>query len=304
MPARLHRSPTPTDEFVEAGRRGRRRRSTPCCCATAARRSASSSPTAGRSRRCRRGASRAAARSTTSRSRTSSTTSRRIQLTPEESQEQLAERARRAAHGRRVRRTATPVFESARARPCSTWATRGNFAGGAYSLRPLPHRRLVRTHDRDERRPTTADRRRPRAFEATTELRLRRRPRSNLCDGDTERQFLGRDQTRSTSSATGSRADGMGYGRNGQGSGKMPGFGSARPRTTARTGSTVGVKPAEPRSRHARRQEQIEAIVEYERSSRRATARVTAVDRDLLGRHRLEPRDPQHPRRRRRRAAC
>ena len=63
------------------------RPSTPCCCASTGRRSATSSPTAAPSRRCRRGASRAAGRSTTSRSRTSSTTSSRSRSLPTESQE-------------------------------------------------------------------------------------------------------------------------------------------------------------------------------------------------------------------------
>ena len=70
------------DGTVDRSSSGRRRRSTPCCCATAAKRSRTSSRTAGRSRRCRRGASPAAARSTTSRSRTSSTTSSRSRSRP------------------------------------------------------------------------------------------------------------------------------------------------------------------------------------------------------------------------------
>ena len=224
----------------QPGRRGRRRRSTPCCCASAATRSATSSPTAGRSRRCRRGASTAAARSTTSRSRTSSTTSRSIQLTPEgvaeagrDGQRTLA---RRAAQG--LRRTSdgaldsdTDVRQSAEGEALFNLGLRRRLRRRRLLLRPLPHQGLV--------------------------LRARRRSTANGALGPAAARdvtapsspgaSLGPRQPDSTSSAT-AREHGMLYGQHGQGTGRMPGFcvTPERRRTIPATTGEVGVDAAGP----------------------------------------------------------
>lgn len=89
----------------------------------------------------------------------------------------------------------------------------------------------------------------------------------NLCDGATERQFPERqDMVDFVSEGS---EDGVGYGTRGQGSGKMPGFG-VRPAEPAVWWLNGGEE--RPATGGMLTVEMIEAIVEYERTLRSATA--------------------------------
>ncbi len=164
-----------------------------------------------RSRRCRRGASRAVARSTTSSSRTSSTTSSRSSSRPKQAQ---ASRCKRRSWPRCARMKDAPTVEATgHARTKTDGEALFNmgyddgFAGGAYSCGRCHTTGLVL---RREGRPTANG-----AFGPAA--------RATVDHGAVPRCRRSVPSSRSTSSAPApSRASC--YGSNGQGTGRMPGL--------------------------------------------------------------------------------
>jgi mono/diheme cytochrome c family protein len=188
------------------------------------------------------------------------------QLSPEEAQEAAAAEVERYMAAEFD--DGDQVFESEGEALFNLGLLEGNFASGAYAC--------ARCHTAGwaysavesalEDGQIVVDRA---SFEAATEFSgCGGALGPNLCDGDTVRQFpLDTDHVEFITDGS---ELGVGYGRSGQGSGKMPGFG-LRPTETALFWINDG-EEREP-TPGMLTQEQIEAIVAYERELTSAPAR-------------------------------